>query len=322
MDYPNIQPMSSDKDLDMADGSSHQMTDTQRRAMHTETCQPIDSDTKRLPPSDFDEADIDMLTLRRVVRLHAATETQSKHESAAMSMIEKMFQTVPHIRTRVLELLTPLNCGTLMDVYPSIFTYEEKGRFTNPIRHVISDWRWIAEKVRFGYTFSLLCPNFDALETTNELVEANLIVTADDCFVPCDSKFMNESMFGPTFEDYTVIMDTEISTVEPRHRSVQLLMSNNKNRITVKMPLSNMSTMVPMFMSPSIGNVLPRREVVPMLANTIEHAYVSKNGTGKVILHFDESGVELTMEAAVTTIFSIHTILASADKSVVLRVRM
>jgi hypothetical protein len=113
--------------------------------------------------------------------------------------IEAVFQAVPKIKDRIMDELTCMDAMMVARAFPISLTTGEKIKYTNVVRNIIIDRKWLRNIVREGYTFTVVGRDLDkvrCMDTNTKMrVVLLLFVTRDNLFILPTNDFVSAEKF-------------------------------------------------------------------------------------------------------------------------------
>jgi penicillin-binding protein-related factor A (putative recombinase) len=113
--------------------------------------------------------------------------------------IEAVFQAVPEIKDRIIDKLTCINAIIVTKAFPILLTTREKIKYTNVVKNIIIDKKWLRNMVKEGYTFTVVGRDLDKVKCidANTKIRAVLLlfVTRDNSFILPTNDFVSAEKF-------------------------------------------------------------------------------------------------------------------------------
>jgi hypothetical protein len=167
---------------------------------------------------------------------------------------------VPKVKCRIMDELTCRDATMVAKAFPISFTNGEKIKYTNVVRNIITQRKWLRNIVREGYTFTVVGRDLDIVRCMDANTKMSavllLFVTRDNSFIPPTNDFMSAEKFmfgyeGRPIETYNPNYMTVPSTFTlPSPYEVRTVnAARNDTTISIVMPMVAVSTYTPVDIS-------------------------------------------------------------------------
>ena len=174
--------------------------------------------------------------------------------------IEAVFRAVPKIKDRIMDELTCMDATMIARAFPISFTTGEKIKYTNVVKNIITNRKWLRNMIREGYTFTVIGRDLDRVRcidvNTKMSVVLLLFITRDNSFIPPTNDFVSAKKFmfgykGRPIETYNPNYMTVPSTFTlPSLYEVKTVNAAKHNTtISIMMLIVATSTYTPMDIS-------------------------------------------------------------------------
>jgi hypothetical protein len=174
--------------------------------------------------------------------------------------IEAVFRAVPEVKCGIMDELTCRDATMVARAFPISFTTGEKIKYTNVVRNIITDRKWLRNMVRKGYTFTVVGRDLDRVRcmdaNTKMWVVLLLFVTRDNSFVLPTNDFVSAEKFmfgyeGRPIETYNPDYVTVplIFTLPPPYGVRTVNAARHDTTISIVMPMVAASTYTPVDIS-------------------------------------------------------------------------
>jgi hypothetical protein len=174
--------------------------------------------------------------------------------------IEAVFRAVPEVKCRIMDELTCRDAMMVARAFPVSFTKGEKIKYTNVVRNIITQRKWLRNMVREGYTFTVVGRDLNMVRcmdaNTKMSVVLLLFVTRDNSFIPLTNDFISAEKFMFGYEgrpietcnpDYMTVPST--LTLPSPYGARTVNAARHDTTISIVMPMVATSTYTPVDIS-------------------------------------------------------------------------
>jgi hypothetical protein len=199
-------------------------------------------------------------------------DTNSPNKNMLLSTIMK----TDLIRDEIMYWMTPMDALNLRLTCRDMVPNKDMAKYTSIFKYIIPDRRWLMNKMKEGYTFTIMGSYLTTIMDYNagsdraygvlrnhspnawafRSMPITLIVTKNGRFVPCTDEFMPNHVLLSSNDNKNVTMNLTSPTMEDTTRIVQSDWNGIKIKITF--PIVDQTTSETLFIDDKMYEMVPR----------------------------------------------------------------